>query len=80
MWEVLESVGILPNDAAFVRLVGAIMLEQNDDGRCSGATCKLRGGRPRAILRRLGARSGTLSDVHPASPFAAQQGPASIAA
>ena len=32
-----EIVGILPNEAAIVRLVGAIMLEQNDEWSVQGA-------------------------------------------
>lgn len=30
-------VGILPNEAAITRLIGAIVLEQNDDGPSSAA-------------------------------------------
>ena len=47
-------VGIFPNDASIVRLVGAMMLEQNDEWSSTGAICSLRGCRPSAILRRLG--------------------------
>ena len=32
-----EVVGIFPNEAAIVRLVGAIMLEQNDECSVQGA-------------------------------------------
>ena len=47
-------VGIFPNDAAIVRLVGAMMLEQNDEWSLNRDTCSLKACRPSAILPRLG--------------------------
>ena len=46
--------GIFPNDASITRLVGAMMLEQNDEWSLTGATCSLRACSPSAILFLLG--------------------------
>lgn len=36
-----EAAGILPNDDAFVRLVGAFLLEQNDEWASSGPCAEI---------------------------------------
>ena len=47
-------VGIFPNDASITRLVGAMMLEQNDEWSLNRRYMQLRACKPSAILFRLG--------------------------
>lgn len=47
-------VGIFPNDASIVRLVGAMMLEQNDEWSLNRRYMQLEGCTRSAILPRLG--------------------------
>ena len=47
-------VGIFPDDASIVRLVGATMLEQMTSGRSTVATCSLRAFKRSVMLFPLG--------------------------
>jgi putative transposase len=49
-----NGVQIFPNDAAIIRLVGAVLAEQNDEWQRSAATCSLKGCRPSATINRPG--------------------------
>ena len=55
-----DVIGIFPNDAAIVRLVGALMLETSDEWPWRGATRALKASRASPTLQRQVARRGVL--------------------